>query len=62
MNAKKLEAAVTEANRFLVSVAALKENAAERYGCYDASRYTGSVRRASMDLTRALADLRSSRN
>ena len=61
MKTKQIEIAVIEAKRFLESVKKLKENAV--IPSYDKERYyspkhTGATRRASMDLTRALADLR----
>ena len=56
MNSDKLRIAVAEAERFLSKASELQANPPE----YDfvGTKETGAVRRASMDLTRALADLR----
>jgi len=54
MNEKTLKRAKEETKRFLKRVEAY-ESADTSYG---ASKESGAVRRASMDLTRALADLR----
>lgn len=59
MNAKKLAVAKAEAKRFLATVKALEERCTlddiyEFTGC----RESGACRRASLDLTRALAELR----
>lgn len=60
MDAAKLIAAEAEALRFLNRVDAYKKAiAANDYG---APRESGAVKRASMDLTRALADLRKPRS
>lgn len=58
MDAAKLNAAIKEAKRFLEKAKGLKdvEVAFPEYGFHP--RESGAVRRASMDLTRALADLR----
>ena len=55
----KLKAVEAEAKRFLAAVAALKARRAKG-DLYDFSscRESGAVRRASLDLTRALADWR----
>lgn len=60
MNKAKLEAAMYEARRFLQKANDLckKANYID-YGCAQ-SKESGSVKRSSMDLTRALADLRRS--
>ena len=66
MNKKSLELAENEAERFLASIRALRElnnfNAGE-IGSYHNNnpKEQGAVRRSSMDLTRALANLRSSK-
>lgn len=63
MTDKKLKAAEAEAKRFLARVSAWRQ----AQGTYEHSGFTfhihtprenGAVRRASLDLTRALADLR----
>ena len=66
MDRKKLDAAVTEAKRFLGKVKELpdpvwQESAGFTKGGYfddNFPKQSGAIRRASMDLTRALADLR----
>lgn len=66
MKIERLEAAVKEATRFLSKVKELRDNALHDYantreGRYiESGRHTGAVKRSSMDLTRALADLRRS--
>lgn len=63
MNKKTLTVAEDEAERFLAKIRALRDlnnfNTGE-IGAYDNNnpREQGAVKRASMDLTRALADLR----
>ena len=60
MNTKTINAARAEAKRFLRALdemqhaAQIEGNSYVTYG----SKHSGAVRRASMDLTRALADLR----
>lgn len=56
MNHQKLITAIAEAERFLERARDAQNNPHE----YDfvGTKYTGACRRASMDLTRALADLR----
>ena len=56
MDAAKLIAAEAEAIRFLSRVDAYKK--AITATVYGSPRESGAVKRASMDLTRALADLR----
>jgi hypothetical protein len=58
MNTRTLQTAIAEAERFLDLARELQ--AEQRGACvyFTASKATGSTRRASMDLTRALADLR----
>ena len=63
MNREKLEIAVAEARRFIARAEALPEPTAYEHNgdifCRDNfPRESGAIRRASMDLTRALADLR----
>lgn len=61
MNDATLNAAIVEAKRFLVRATKLQQRH-EKNDIYrwQGSRESGAVRRASMDLTRALADLRKS--
>ena len=60
MTEQKLKVAIDEANRFLLRAAALHK-VATNYGGYRSNPIEqGAVRRASMDLTRALANLRKS--
>lgn len=58
MKIDKLEAAITEAVRFLEMAKKaeerLKSDSYAQFGCKE----TGAVRRASLDLTRSLAELR----
>jgi hypothetical protein len=56
MNPRTLQAAITEAERFLDLARELQPEFANGY--YNGSRISGATRRASMELTRALADLR----
>lgn len=62
MNKRVVDAAEAEARRFLEKIDQMKrcdELANDSYShCGMGSQYTAAVRRASMDLTRALADLR----
>jgi hypothetical protein len=62
MTDRTLDAAIAEAERFLAAARRLRERELSR-GRDDgrliwASKESGACRRASMDLTRALADLR----
>lgn len=57
MHTEFVSAARKEAQRFLERVADL-ESLGHRAGHYDQYKFTAAVRRASMDLTRALAALR----
>lgn len=59
MDHEKLDAAVAEAKRFIARAKELKNRrkAGDLYD-FQGCRESGAVRRASMDLTRALADLR----
>ena len=56
MNARTLTAAITEAERFLDLARELQPEFANGY--HNGSKVSGATRRASMELTRALADLR----
>jgi hypothetical protein len=57
MDTTRLETAIAEAERFLNQARELQaEQSAAKY--ITGSRLSGATRRASMDLTRALADLR----
>ena len=58
MNKAKLETAMYEARRFLQKAAVLHELKTHSGQYYYASKESGALRRASMDLTRALSDLR----
>ena len=61
MTIKALEEAITEANRFLIRARALSrmhKNETVTDSILDHPKEQGAVRRASMDLTRSLADLR----
>lgn len=61
MNFKTLDTAISEAKRFLSRAESLREGAKTEDECLQwvtTNRKRGEVRRASMDLTRALADLR----
>ena len=61
MNERTLNEAISEAERFLKKASLLKEVISKKalwsYGCAENS----AVKRSSMDLTRALADLRQGR-
>jgi hypothetical protein len=62
-NAKHLAAAIYEAKRFIAAAEKVQEAKVHQYGTearhwYASPKDTGACRRASMDLTRALADLR----
>jgi hypothetical protein len=56
---EKIEEAVSEARRFIkrdgVAVAKAKQS---RYGLTDCGKESGAVKRSSLDLTRALAEMR----
>ena len=59
MNAKTVKAAVAEARRFIETAKAWERRLGDDDAIgWSASREGGSVKRASMDLTRALADMR----
>jgi hypothetical protein len=59
MTQDKIDEAVAEAKRFIAKAEALKarRKAGDLY-VFQGCRESGAVRRASLDLTRALADLR----
>ena len=58
MNKDAVQAAVVEAQRFLRKVAELSKVESKPHRNWSTPRESGAVRRASLDLTRALADLR----
>jgi len=59
MNNDKLKIAISGANRFLVKAKELqKAETLNRYTWICGSKETAACKRASMDLTRVLADLR----
>ena len=59
MNAKTVKAAIAEAHRFLEAAKAWEKRLGNgEMTEYEPSRESGAVKRASMDLTRALADMR----
>lgn len=63
MNMQKIEAARAEAQRFIDRVDALRREhinymSGDRKYYFSAPKESGAVRRASMDLTRALSDMR----
>lgn len=62
MNAAKVAMAVAEAERFLLRADAVRRSKEKQYGTeyhyVDCPKETGAMKRASMDLTRALAELR----
>lgn len=65
MEVKTLKTAMQEAERFLKRAEALLENSTENgefnYFRFNCSKDSASVKRASLDLTRSLADLRQGR-
>jgi len=58
MNIRTLQAAIVEAERFLDLARELQAEQRDSGVYFAAGKATGAARRASMDLTRALADLR----
>ena len=58
MNTRTLQTAIAEAERFLDLARELQSEQRGAAVYFTGSRITGATRRASMDLTRALADLR----
>lgn len=57
MNQQTLETAIYEAERFLKKAHAANKQM-NKYGFCESPKEAGAVKRASMDLTRALADMR----
>ena len=57
MNAETLNAAIREAERFLKAAKAAKIDLASE-GSITGTKTSGAAKRASLDLTRALADMR----
>lgn len=60
MSPEALTVAVEEARRFMRAAEQLLHARTMRRGQYDNPREQGTVKRASLDLTRSLADLRRS--
>lgn len=58
MDIIKLDAAINEARRFIVKAGEVKSEWAKDSASIWSSKETGACKRASMDLTRALAELR----
>lgn len=62
---KDLDAAIQEAERFIKCAQVVKDMVNETHGRYETygvgSKYTAAVKRASMDLTRALVSVRSTK-
>lgn len=59
MNVKKLNKAIREAQRFIRTAKEAKERLeADRYASITGSAETGAAKRASMDLSRSLVELR----
>jgi len=62
MNAAKVALAIAEAERFLIRADAVRRSKASQFGTETHYMYcpkeSGAMKRASMDLTRALAELR----
>lgn len=58
---KKIKKVKTEMKRLNAAILLMEENASLSHASYWGPKETGAVRRASMDLTRALADLRRGR-
>ena len=58
MNTRTLQVAIAEAERFLALARELRSEVGSASGYFHGTRASGATRRASMDLTRALADLR----
>lgn len=65
MNVETLKNAMQEAERFLKRAETLLENSTENgefnHFLFHCSKYSASTKRASLDLTRILADLRQGR-
>lgn len=58
MNRRTLDKAMSEAKNFLVHAGAVRAMMNEKEAFFVGSKHSGAVKRASMDLTRALADMR----
>ena len=58
MNEHTLKEAVSEAERFLKRAKELQDLLKDKPHAFYGTKETGAVRRASMDLSRALSDLR----
>lgn len=58
MTRTKLNAAISEARRFIARANEALKSQANDHDWLNSSKETGATRRASMDLTRALAELR----
>ena len=61
MKRSTIDEVIHEAKRFLKTTEAAKKYMTEqdwRYAEFSGNKYTGAIRRSSMDLTRKLADLR----
>ena len=62
MTKEDLTTAKHEANRFLNKIKELEKNATTNsHGMFDTSKYVSAVKRSSMDLSRALSELRKSK-
>ena len=62
MNSAAISRAISEAQRFIRAAQAAEQRLkSDKYALITGSRETASCRRASMDLTRTLADLRQGR-
>ena len=57
MNGKRVDKAIAEATRFLAVAKQVRDNFPDLDFCW-ATKDGGSIKRASMDLTRALAEMR----
>jgi len=61
MKIEKLQIAIDESRRFIRNAEAAKKRLKEdQYAGFSGSKETAAAKRASLDLTRALADLRKS--
>ena len=58
MNTRTLQQAISEAKRFLHLARELRDQLKGSQGFVTGTRVSGACRRASLDLTRALADMR----
>ena len=57
MTVTKIKAAIKEAQEFIKRAKVAVDEASDNYGMWG-SKATGALRRSSMDLTRALAEMR----